>query len=85
MPGTIDVTVPASACASPVYPVIVAQIRKPSVIATAVNPALNPGSLFLAQNSCVAPVETLAQAKQQLANQAYMTPAGNYTLTLQGA
>jgi hypothetical protein len=75
---------PAAACAYTVYPILVAQIVRPSIIAQGVSPALNPRNLTIVSNACPAPVETTAQAQQQIVNQTYMTPATDFTLTLLG-
>ena len=82
MPG-VTADPPLDACAGPTYPLIVAQIVRPSLAPKGVSPKANTGSLLILQNACPAPAETLAQAQQQLANQKYLTPA--YTITLLGA
>ena len=88
MPG-VTADPPLDACAGPTYPLIVAQIVKPSLAPKGVSPKANTGSLFILQNACPAPAETLAQAQQQLANQKYLTPPStttqNFTITLLGA
>ena len=80
---------PISPCASSTYPLIVAQIVKPSLAPKGVSPKANTGSLFILQNACPAPAETLAQAQQQPTNQKYLTPPStttqNFTITLLGA